>query len=367
VKRYFYLQKLFGIAAILLGLSCFPCVAELMQSADTIRTTVSVDSSYSSEKKTVGIDPANQEKVPYAGNSYIKSVNSSAMVHKNPGTTVLFSALVPGGGQLYTGNYIKSGLFFASEGVFGLISLYRYNLLKDYRNASTDLSNQLIRFKNKDSIIVKKTNLSNSSDSARFDTTFMSVHVQLNYNYSKFQERENRVLFYQSALWMACLYYWNIVDALKNTGYFHNDKPKDPSTAGWLSAIPFLGLGQIYNGELSKAGMILTAQLNMGYMIFNYNSLVQTSEDNIRALSASNSREGKDPDAVDLLSKWHSKHDEAFRNRNTWAWYAIAMYLYGILDAVVDAHLHDAATKMKLEPDLQLDKSSVGMHMKVDF
>jgi hypothetical protein len=50
-----------------------------------------------------------------------------------------------------------------------------------------------------------------------------------------------------------------------------------------------------------------------------------------------------------------------------WAWYSLVFYIYGVLDAVVDAHLHDAPTKMKLEPDLTPGQNKVGIRLKMNF
>jgi uncharacterized membrane protein len=94
---------------------------------------------------------------------------------------------------------------------------------------------------------------------------------------------------------------------------------------------------------------------------------MRTCESNIQLLNAPGSKENKDPDAAALLSNWNSKRNDAFRNRNMWAWYSIVFYLYGILDAVVDAHLHDASAKMKLEPDLISDQKKVGINLKMNF
>jgi hypothetical protein len=43
--------------------------------------------------------------------------------HKSPGTAVLLSALLPGGGQVYTGGYWKAGLIAPAELVLGFFSV----------------------------------------------------------------------------------------------------------------------------------------------------------------------------------------------------------------------------------------------------
>ena len=203
-------------------------------------------------------------------------------------------------------------------------------------------------------------------DSIFEDTTFLSLHYQMKYDYNRFLERDNRYFLYQSLAWMGGFYYWNILDALKNTKFFMNDNSKKPSTAGWLAAIPALGLGQLYNSELSKAGMIFMVQANLAYMIYNYHTLMRICEDNLKKINSPFTRESKDQAATELRGSWDSKRNDAFRNRNMWAWYSIAFYFYSIFDAIVDAHLHDAAKKMKLEPDL-LPGKGIGLNYTLKF
>jgi hypothetical protein len=137
---------------------------------------------------------------------------------------------------------------------------------------------------------------------------------------------------------------------------------------GWLSAIPGLALGQIYNGSLDKAGLIFMTQCNLAYMIYNYITLMRVCENNLILLMIRPIKESKAPRAqATLKDSWNAKHNDAFRNRNMYLWYSLGLYLYGIFDAVVDAHLHDSGTKMKLEPDLMPDRKQVGLNLNVEF
>ncbi len=297
----------------------------------------------------------------------IFSTPEAKIVTRNPVTAAALSALIPGGGQIYTGNYIKSGMFIASEVIIGIVASNRWELKKSFQENSKMMYDSMMLFK--DSItLTEKTvrNKTNTLDSSYIDTTFHSWQYQMNYEYNNFLERDNKYFLYQSFAWMGGLYYWNILDALKNTKYFMDDNPKKPSTAGWLSAIPGLGLGQLYNGELSKAGMVFTVQMNMAFMIYNYNKLVTMCENALSNKRFKVSVQNNDPTAVELKGSWESKRNDAFRNRNMWAWYSFAFYFYGIFDAIVDAHLHDAPKKMRLEPDL-LPGKGVGLHCTLKF
>ncbi len=292
--------------------------------------------------------------------SYNKISPEKDVIIKNPLTAGAISALIPGGGQIYTGNFIRSGTFFASEAIIGLIGYSRYVQRLGFQKNSAlmlDSTNIFYNF---------SKNAPSTDDSIRYDS--IAYRYGMFYGYNRFLERDNRYFYYQSLSWMFGFYYWNILDALKNSNFFKNDKPKNPSTAGWLAAIPGLGLGQFYNGELSKAGFIFCVQMNMAYMIYNYNKLMRICEDALNNSSRFNTLiNNKYPAAVQLKTNWDSKRNEAFRNRNMWLWYSVAFYLYGIFDAVVDAHLHDAATKMKLEPDLLPEKKQIGLSFKTTF
>jgi hypothetical protein len=286
---------------------------------------------------------------------------------KSPVKAGLFSALIPGGGQVYTGNYAKSGFFLTTEVVIGLVGYSRALWGKDFQKNSNLMHDSMVMFKDVIDTATKTVKTKANKDSSYIDTTYKAMGYQLNYDFDRFLEKGNNFFIYQCLTWMSGLYYWNILDAIKNTKFFMNDDYKSPSKAGWLAAIPGLGLGQLYNGEFSKAGMVFTVQMNLAYLVYNNNTLMRICEDNLRKLSSPDTREGRDPAATQLKLSWDSKRNDAFRKRNMWAWYSIAFYFYSIFDAVVDAHLHDAAKKMRLEPDLLAGEKGVGLHFAMTF
>jgi hypothetical protein len=110
-------------------------------------------------------------------------------------------------------------------------------------------------------------------------------------------------------------------------------------------------------------------QFNLGFLAFNSQQLMHQCE--IYEVAA-----GKDGPhsplyltyaAKGLNNDWENRRKNAFRNRNMYLWYSLMFYFYGVLDAVVDAHLHDAGAKMKLEPDLVPQNKQVGMTMTMPF
>lgn len=93
-----------------------------------------------------------------------------------------------------------------------------------------------------------------------------------------------------------------------------------PKSAGFW-ALTFPGAGQVYNGKVFKAALILSLEaLTIWRWVENgnqYNTYKQDDDTNFPL----------------------GKH-RYLEKRNKYAWWAGFIYLYGFLDAVVDAHLH---------------------------
>jgi len=282
------------------------------------------------------------------------------------------SALVPGLGQIYARRYVKGGLFLATEAIMGLVAYNRYVEVVNSRRDESDAASAMVPFRSiRDSLaqflpintnrVVWNQQHSGWSDSLFLDdsTRFMGSFVladsvllfaRLDHDRALFERHYSEKLFYHSVGWMGGCYVFNILDALQSTGRFRDERPRKPAVAGWLSAIPGLGLGQWYNGSLSKAGMILMTQGSMALMAYNYNSLMHECSNKLLELrdpaSPAHQFEGS------FAGTWTSRQKSAERMRNTYLWYSLLFYFYGVFDAVVDAHLHDAPSKMRLEPDL---------------
>jgi TM2 domain-containing membrane protein YozV len=51
--------------------------------------------------------------------------------YKSPGKAMLFSTLLPGAGQYYTGNYLKGALMTAAWGTLGFLSIREHFIARD--------------------------------------------------------------------------------------------------------------------------------------------------------------------------------------------------------------------------------------------
>ena len=91
---------------------------------------------------------------------------------------------------------------------------------------------------------------------------------------------------------------------------------KDPKKAFYFSLIP--GMGQVYNGKLFKSAIVI------GLEIAAYNSCLNNLD------IYNNYDDGTYP---------LRKH-RYLEKRNKYAWWIGIIYVYAMIDAVVDAHLH---------------------------
>ena len=115
-----------------------------------------------------------------------------------------------------------------------------------------------------------------------------------------------------------------------------SDSIKSPKNAALSSIIP--GGGQLYNGKKFKAGLILVGEV-LAIVNWYNNSQLYSSYD-------------ADNDAEYPLPKYRY-----LEKRNKYVWWIGFIYIYGLIDAIVDAHLHPFENVMAEE--LGNNKNSV--------
>ena len=95
------------------------------------------------------------------------------------------------------------------------------------------------------------------------------------------------------------------------------EQAKDPNIALKKSLI-FPGVGQLYNDQKIKGYTLIVAEL---FSLYSFNE---------------NRKKYKN-----YNESYNKSQDYYLRERNRFAWIAIGLYFYGILDSVVEAHLDD--------------------------
>jgi TM2 domain-containing membrane protein YozV len=254
----------------------------------------------------------------------------------NPIGSGLLSALLPGAGQVYTGHYVKAVFHPALEAIFVSMAIFWDETAQLYNSNARSY---------------RAWEAADTSDYGKMgyrELSLLSSHTALTARFSQ----------YDFSAWAVGAHVFNILDALQASNRFVNAGERNPRTAALLAAIPGLGLGQLYNGSLSKAGMVMMTQVSLGFMAYNSNRLMDRAALNYARLT--------DPkaDSLTLLLKgqysddWYGHLRRSFTNRNMYLWYSIFFYFYSMFDSVVDAYLHDYPEKMKIAPDLIIGKDS---------
>ena len=117
---------------------------------------------------------------------------------------------------------------------------------------------------------------------------------------------------------LSCIFIVSVIQA--NNEKIPNNK--DPKKAFYFSLMP--GMGQAYNGKLLKSAIII------GLEVSAYNAW-------------KNNAEMYEDYHMDFPLKKH----RYLEKRNKYAWWIGIIYVYAMIDAVVDAHLNSFDTLMK--------------------
>lgn len=120
---------------------------------------------------------------------------------------------------------------------------------------------------------------------------------------------DNSYMFYR---YLVCILFLGVIVANETSEL----KKKDPKTAFLFSLVP--GMGQAYNGKWIKSAVVIGLEVSS----FIY------WQDNISKYN------DYEKDNYPL-----SRH-RYLEKRNKYAWWIGIIYVYAMIDAVVDAHLH---------------------------
>jgi len=243
-----------------------------------------------------------------------------AMVH-------LTSFFFPGGGQFYTGHYVRGGFLLAFEGA--LIYETFYNKFRQ-----NNIFNKNIRAY-RDSVSFYRDLIALHNDSA--DTSYWK-DIERMYARTLLKEqskkRASKDLWTSEFAWLAGLHIYGIFDAYgiwkNNQG--HSTETHSATSALWRAAL-VPGWGQIYNHEYGKAGLLYMGLIGSAFSYYSRQEMVKFHLANLhRAIEA------EDDVAISM-----AKEDILFfrKKRNQYIWAMTLFYLYSLADAAVDAMLHN--------------------------
>lgn len=248
----------------------------------------------------------------------------------NPVVTGALS-LVPGGGQIYTKHFTKGGLFLGTELLLGGIAFDRWQKFHDAYDPLYEAQEDLRLFVD---------SISNKESLERKDTvTYLQKWDFVNRR--EFAVEERRVEYYNYATWFGGVYLWNLVDGVGVSNRFKGSRNPSPKRAALLSAIPFTGAGQFYNGSFFKGAMVSVVEIGCMLSAINFQGLMDDAEEYGNMLKAELPDTGNyDRDLNNEINYWEDQFKSIQKRRTRFMWYGVFFYLYGVADAAVDAHLH---------------------------
>jgi len=241
---------------------------------------------------------------------------------------VLLTSLVfPGGGQFYTGHYVRGGFLFAFESA--LIYETCFNKFRQNREFNKNIKTY------RDSVSFYQRRLTLYADSA--DTSDWQEKKKMHDRIllkERSTKKASRDLWNSEFAWLAGLHIYGMFDAY---GIWKNNQGRNTEThsagsALWRAAL-IPGWGQIYNHEYGKAGMLYLGLLGSAVSYYSRQKMVEYHLENLRHAKAEEDTQGISAAQEDVLF---------FRKkRNQYIWAIALFYIYSMADAAVDAMLHD--------------------------
>lgn len=269
----------------------------------------------------------------------------------NPYLTTSLS-LIPGGGQLFTAHFTRGTLFLGSTALLGSMGLQGW---KDYRESFSDISNSKFIY---DSLLLDSS-VSELEIIKGRDSYFSSIYLTEQYRLRN---------YYNRAIWTGGLWIWSIIDgyAVSNRFMGSKDSVRSSRKAALLSAIPFSGAGQVYNGKLFKAGLVSTIEISCMLSAINFRRLMAEAEGHYTELSK-DSLYRDSPELRAQRDSWKNRYNSMAEYRSAFIWYGVVIYFYGLVDAVVDAHLNKFDNRFKISADLNPQTTEFSTNFTFNF
>ncbi|MCQ2108733.1 MAG: DUF5683 domain-containing protein [Fibrobacter sp.] len=253
--------------------------------------------------------------------------------HNSLLTTMLFSVL-PGGGQYYTGHYVRGGFITAIE--LGLVYDVFFN--KSFQNDR--VMEQARPFQDSVSRYTQLIMETSSRDSLNYYYNRRADYVSRIRAYSD-KKMEQEDLRKAEMAWLCGVQLYGMFDAF---GIWYNNHHRSVELRDMKKALLWAllpGFGQMYNGEFGKAGLLYMSFIGSGVSVWTSQNMVNYYLDRKHALEAE-ANNSADLDRVTERVTYYRK------NRNQYIWASALLYLYSVADAVVDALLSDFDNPMHM-------------------
>ncbi|MBR2089026.1 MAG: hypothetical protein IJ905_01305 [Fibrobacter sp.] len=263
---------------------------------------------------------------------------------------MLFS-LLPGGGQYYTEHYVRGGFLTGIEGLLIYDIFFNRSFQRDR------LLDRAASFQ--DSVLFFSSRVLNGPrDSvAAYHSKRLEFLERVRAQSDKKMEQED--VRKAEVAWLIGIHLYGMFDTF---GIWYNNNHRsteyrDMKTALLWAILP--GGGQIFNRDFGKAGLVYMGLLGAIVSVSTSQNMVNYYLDR-KHLVEKESPTSEEYERITERVTYYRK------NRNTYIWGGVLIYLYSIADAAVDALLSDfdSPLHMALLPNLDGGAQAV---MTLDF
>jgi hypothetical protein len=268
---------------------------------------------------------------------------------------MLFS-LLPGGGQYYTEHYVRGGFLTGIEGlliydIFFNRSYQRDRLLERVR----PFQDSVLYFTTK--VLESRKNGSSRDSVLYYHDKRLEFLERVRAQSDKKMEQED--VRKAELAWLIGIHLYGMFDTF---GIWYNNNRRsteyrDMKTAVLWALLP--GGGQIFNRDFGKAGLVYMGLLGAAVSVSTSQNMVNYYLDRKHLVEKENPR-SEEYDRITERVTYYRK------NRNTYIWGGVLIYLYSIADAAVDALLSDFDSPLHLALVPNFDGGAQAV-MSLDF
>lgn len=246
--------------------------------------------------------------------------------HNSLPLTMLFSIL-PGGGQYYTGHYVRGGFITGIEGLL----VYEVFFNKSWQRDR--IYEQVEPFQDSVAYFTKLLAAAPSRDSIKYYQDMRMDYVNRVRTLSD-KKMEQEDLRKAETAWLYGLHLYGMFDAF---GIWYNNNHRSVEQRSMMKALLLAiipGFGQMYNGEFGKAGLLYMSIIGSSTSIWTSQNMVEYYLSRKHLLEKEDVEEEEFDRVAERVTYYR-------KNRNQYIWAMALLYLYSMGDAVVDALLSD--------------------------
>ena len=246
---------------------------------------------------------------------------------------MLFS-LLPGGGQYYTEHYVRGGFLTGIEGLLIYDVFFNKSFVRDrildrarpFQDSVLYFTSKIFNSPSRDSI-------------ATYHAKRLDFLERIRAQSDKKMEQED--VRKAELAWLIGVHLYGMFDTF---GIWYNNNHRstefrEMKTAVLWALLP--GGGQIFNRDFGKAGLVYMGLLGAAASVATSQNMVNYYLDRKHLIE----QEDTTSDEYDRVSERVTYYR---KNRNTYVWGAVLIYLYSIADAAVDALLSDFDSPLHL-------------------